>query len=239
MENIKELYILGEPIDTPIGQCHFIKVKDYHKLIKYIPYLNLEKYELISYFRKHSEALANYLEEQQFIDIIKASKEYTEVYKMFQKLFQLCFKEDVFDLIETDDEFEYYRQLIRDMNCITYEKPNPNPEIAFFDKLDRIVKERRGEVVTFESLVTSVGLYIPTVLQLTIYQLHKYFERISYFYSYNTTSMYRIVTNEINVIPWYSSNIENKTELTEEDKNYLNSNINKIKGGNINGQSTT
>lgn len=235
MQNIEELYILGESgetIETPIGQLHFIKVKDYAKLMQYVPLLYLDKKDLLMSIKDEYKDL---FKDMQFIDIIKYfdSKEYP-LYQQYKKLFILCFKEDVFDLIKSDEEFDEYRQMIIKMNCINYEKPNPNPEIEYFNKLERMMRERNGEVITLKSIITSVGLYHQNPFELTIYYLYALFDRIANFKNYDTTTLYKTVDveNKIQINSWYKDNTT-KTELNDKDNELINNNLNKIQNNTI------
>lgn len=216
MENFKELYFLGLPIETEIGTIHFLKIKDYHKLLKYIPYLNLEKSDLIELIAKTDKEIAKTISEMQFVDIIKELKTVLEIYANLQELFFLCFQENVFKNITTDEQFEYYKNLIRDMNCINYEKKNPNPEIQrFIDYRKLYDKQKMNCEVSLESMVTSVWLAISSdVMELTIYQMYALFNRLTQFKNYDTTVLYSSVSGDVKIDPWYKHVSMTKNDTT-------------------------
>lgn len=216
MENYKELYILCEPLQTPIGQIKFLKVKDYPTLLEYVPYLKLQKFEVIEKIAERSKEQANYFSEKPFIDIIHELSTTYELEVAYIELFKLCFGEDVFYLVTTDEELEYYRDLIKEMNCLTYEKKNPNPEIEYFNELKRLMNQQKGSGITFKSIYTSVWLKThERPSNMYIYEMYALFDRIMHFKNHDMTVLYSSVSSEVKVEPWYKSTDEdNKKELT-------------------------
>jgi hypothetical protein len=223
MENFKELYIVCEPLDTPLGKINFLKVKDYPLLLQYIPYLSLQKFEVIDKIREKSDDLAKYYDEKQFIEIIHELSAVYELETVYSQLFYLCFNKDVFNLVRTDEEFEYYKNLITDMNCLVYEKKNPNPEIEYFNQLKRLYSKQKSSGINFESIYTSVWLMTgQNPIDMYIYQLHSLFNRIAHFKNHDMTVLYSSVSDKIKVENWYSSFVkeeDNKlTSLNELQK---------------------
>lgn len=223
---MQELFIFGDhyEIQTNIGICHFVLTKDYPKLMKFVPYLYLEKQDiLLNIIDKYRDEF----NEVSLLEFIQYFKEPPyDLYNSYKELFQLVFMDDVFDKIQSDEELKGYLELIKEMNCIHYEKPNPNPEIEYYNKLERIMKERSGEVITLKSMITSVGLYT-NPFELTIYQLHAWFERISMFKTYNTTTLFKTVDSKMNIIPWYKDEDakKNNTSLSDSDKEFINNHM--------------
>jgi hypothetical protein len=220
MEDIRELYITGKPIDTEIGQLYFIKVNEYDEFVKYMPYLDLEKFEVINAIKTKDSRLAKHLSNISFVDIIKVYYDIFELYEMFKGLFKLCFKEDVFDKVMDDVQFEYYRSLIRKINCINHEKKNPNPEIERFNQYKREYdKKKSNGGLTFEAVYTSVGLFRQDVDDLTLYKLYAYFNRIAQMKNNEAMTLYNSVTGSVNVEAWYKHidllAVEEKTTLEE------------------------
>lgn len=217
MEDIRDLYILGQPIDTNIGKIHFLTVKEYTEFTKYIPYLEAEKFEVIDYIKKLDKSVGKTLEDASFLEIIHGLKNALELYSMFKGLFQLCFKNDVFDLIGSDEEFEHYRDLIRKMNGVQHEVKNPNPEIQYFNDLKKKYdKKKSNGNISFESIYTSVWLQSGiNPNELTVYQLYALFSRITQFKNYDTTVLYNSVSGEVPIEAWY----KHVDILNSDDKN--------------------
>lgn len=235
MENIKELYILGKPIDTKIGKLHFVKVKEYDEFLKYYNILSLEKQDLLQVFKTASNEDSNY---NSLVECLKANTLFDficlfsqeelketwlgEFYIQFKELFKFCFKEDVFNLIENNEEFEKYRELIKKINCVNIEKPNPNPEIERRNQLRKLLEKNKNDNITFEAMFTSIEVITgrdPN--EMTLYQFYKTFERICQVKNYDTSTLFATVSAEAKIEAWYKDLDTKKEELyiTEEQLN--------------------
>lgn len=247
MEDLKEFYILGRPIKTKIGKLYFITVGEYYDFIKkgYLNSLVLTKNDLLIKFKeleKYDEnikILTDILSEMSLFDFLKFIESFStldenekqhsyiyilglyDLYLNFKGMFEFCFKEDVFDKISNNEEFEEYRDLIVEINCIPYEKPNPNPEIEKFNQMRRLIQKHKGESIDFESMYTSVGLaFGKDPDDMTLYKFNKYFSRLAQFKNYDTTTLFATVSSEVKIEPWYKVIKEKKNEqqtITEEE----------------------
>lgn len=217
MQNIKDLYILGMPIETPIGEFRFLKVHEFPKFIIYTPYIQLYKFEIINKIKEFDKTLAEVLNQVEFIEIIRIMKDFNELYSVFKELFTWVVNEDAFDKIKTDEEFNFYKKLIMIMNGGRIEEKSPNPEIQYFNELKKLYNARKSDSVSFESIVSSVWAYTgQNPFNLTIYQLYCLFTRISQIKAYDTTTLYSTISSEVKVEPWY-----NHIDMFEEEKKQM------------------
>lgn len=231
MENIKEFYIIGEPIETRIGKLYPVKVKEYPYFSKYINTLLFDKRDLLFFLKgmvsQNSDLqplldLANELSLFDFVmyfsgEIYRGSFLY-DLYQQYKELFKFCFKEDVFDKVEDNDEFEYYINLIKEFNDIHYEKMSHNPEIARFEMYKKRMAEAKGELITFEAMYTSILLSSNThPNDMTLYQFNKAFDRIMHYKANEATTLFATVSSEVDIVPWYGTKTkEQKSFITEE-----------------------
>lgn len=232
----KDLWFLESPIETKIGTLKFIKVKDYEKLLIKSSVLQINKSDAIKEINswyKDAVDIDNInllLNQSSFIQIIK---EITGLglYDAYVDLFDFCFEnKNSFDLIETDEDFNFYVGLIKEMNHLDFQKPSGNAELDYYDKLKRISQEKKGEIITFKSMVLNVGLYKDNVLDISIYNLYEYFNTISTNISYKTSTLYQTVsTEQLKIIPWYADMTINKTKLDEKDKEFINKHLMMVK----------
>lgn len=236
MDNIRDFYILGLPIDTEIGKLYPTLMKDYPELMNYVGILTFDKDDLIKGLEviinqtKELQPILDYANAVGLFDFIISFKddEYEssflrQPYEQYKKLFEFCFKEDVFDKVKSNDELIYYTNLIKEVNDIKYEKPNPNPEIAKFDMLKKKLQEAKGETITFEAMYTSVLLSSGVhPNEMTIYQFNKAFDRIGHFKNYETTTLFKTVdaSGKLEIHPWYATTKEEKPSfITDEQLN--------------------
>jgi hypothetical protein len=87
MLNAKELYILGQPIETDIGKLHFVKVKDYPRLLRYAPYLDIEKLDILKAIAKIDKGIAQNIKDVPFLTLIRELREVFEIYDMYEEMF--------------------------------------------------------------------------------------------------------------------------------------------------------
>ena len=240
METLKEFYIYGIPIDTKIGKLHFMTVREYYDFIKegYLNSLVLTKDDLLNKFimleklDENLKVLTEILSEMNLFEFLKFIEGFStidenqkqqsyihvlglfDLYLNFRKMFEFCFKEDVFSKISNCEEFEEYRDLIIEINCIPYKKPNPNPEIEKYNQMKRLIQKHKGESINFESMYTSVGLVFgKDPDDMTLYKFNKYFSRLAQFKNYDTTTLFATVSSDVKIESWYKVIEENKEEL--------------------------
>lgn len=232
------IYILGQPITTPIGKAHPIYIKDYEKMSQHIGALFVTmpiiKGMLTALSKESEESKQAYQPFLDFTDVADiwhfissfGGEKYKgtflqEIYLDQKKLFDFIFKEDVFDRIQSVEEFEGYRNLIIEMNDIDYEPPNPNPELARLDTLKAKLQEMKGESITFDARYTTVLMHsaVPPN-NLTLYQFNKAFERVSHFKSYETTTLFSTVdtSGKVKIEPWYGMNKKDKPATITQDQ---------------------
>lgn len=229
MKNIESLYILERPIITDIGILYPFTVKEYPEFMEFIGIILLDKRDIIISLKKmisdndQLQYLLNLIKDLTLFDIIMLGKKgifFKEIYDQYKKLFQYCFREDVFDKIKTNEEFEYYMNLIRKFNAVDYEKPHPNPEIERRNIIKRLLQKNKGEAITFEAMATSIeAVEGRDVGDMTLYKFTKMFERIAQFKNYDTTTMYHMLSNDVKIEPWYKTIVKNEDQysyITEE-----------------------
>lgn len=211
MDNIKEFYILGLPIDTPIGECEFIKIKDYPNFYKELQFISLSKTHIINIIRETGnldEETEEKLKDISLRDLIFSSAEFLSIYmKVFSKVMEL--NEDNVDILMED--FDYYRKLILDMNCLKEEYINPNPEIQkWIEKSKRF--KNQGNNINFSDIVSSIvgfnGINFDDINNMTMYQLYMIFQRIAKFKSFDVQVLFSTVSTEKIDIENWCSNID-------------------------------
>lgn len=208
IKDIKDFYVLGLPIQTDIGYCHFIKVKEYPNYFHDLHLFSLSKDEMIYQFVKINEngELDNFINQIKKMTLFELSTSLPELrsayFNVFTKVFQ---SEDVLGLID-EDNFYYYRNLIMRMNVLKEEKINPNPEIQKALERSKRVKARENGIITFADMVTSVvgfnGLSYKDINEFTIYQLHMTFYRIAKIKNYDYAVIAATVSSDAKIESW-------------------------------------
>lgn len=222
MINIQEFYILGLPIETDIGECNFIKVRDYPDYFNDLQIISLSKDHLIykySQLNKDS-SLNDLIQELHKLNLYEIATGLPELQQSYYRVFTKVFgNEDTLTFIN-EDNFDYFRKLIMTMNCLKEEKINPNPEIQRALERSRRVKSQEGEKLTFADMCSSVvgynGLTYQNINEFTIYQLYMTYYRIAQIKNYDTTTLFKTVSNDVKIDSW-SKHIN----LFEEESHFV------------------
>lgn len=209
MKDIKEFYILGLPIDTPIGKCNFLRVKDYPDFFMDLQVVALTKNHIISKYNELNKKgeLSEFIQQLHKVSLFEIATNISEIADSYERLFSKLFNDPTILEKVNGENFEYYRQLVMTMNCLKDEKVNPNPEIQRAIERSKRVKDREGEKLEFADIVTSVvgynGLTYEAINNFSIYQLYMTYHRIAQFKNYDTSTLFATVSaDKINIESW-------------------------------------
>lgn len=224
IQNIEEFYVLGIPIKTDLGDCHFLKVKDYPNFFMDLQILSLSKWHVLSEYRKVNKdpEFEKILDEMEKLDLFYLVTSVPELLNSYTKIFEKVYREkDAFYSIESAESFDFHRELIMRMNVVKEEKVNPNPEIQKAIERSQRLKNQNAEKLTFADIVTSIvgynGLSYSDINEFTIYQLYMTYYRIAQLKNYDTTTLFATVSTEKVEIEDWSKNID----LFEEEEHFV------------------
>ncbi|MGG3628287.1 hypothetical protein ABES28_08590 [Bacillus licheniformis] len=220
----QDLFILGIPVDTPIGKCHFLKMKDYNEYAAYLDLIKMSKNEIVyrySQLNKSGE-LNNLIEEMKklpLFDIVNQLPNFNEAYsEVFKKVFQ---NDTVFELIDRNN-FNSIRKLFLEMHCLKEEKISPNPEVQRRIEQSKRLKQQEQEPLEVYDMISSIatfaGISYKEIAEMTLYQMYMTFYRISCFKDYDTAILFATVSPEAgkNIKHWSSH-----VDLFEEESHAL------------------
>ena len=206
MKNLEEFYILGLPIETDIGECRFVKVKEYPNLAQDLQIMSLSKDHIVNLICSQSKD-----SNEQIIEAMKDATLFETVFSIsdlrdsYLNVLSNVFDEDSLSNINQDN-FDKYRNLILKMNCQKEEKINPNPEIQRAIERSRRVKASEGETLHFSDIVTSIvgynGLTYEDINEFTVYQLYMTYYRIAQIKNYNTSTLFATVSPQSKIESW-------------------------------------
>lgn len=223
----EQFYILGYPVKTDIGLCHFVRVEEYPEVFECLTGLTFDKNKFIADLHKQKkettqkerkEALNEAIKATENMSFLEIVNDHPQLNVWYKTLFTKVFRDqEIWDKV-TEENFSYLRQLIAKMNNITLPTTNPNPEIQA--ALERSEKAKSGEGVNFTSIVTSLvvgsSVTYEEIEGMTLFQVNMTFKRISGFKDYETTTLFATVAEKVDVRNW-AENIE----LTQGDKHAM------------------
>lgn len=216
-----EFFILGNPIETEIGNAQFIKVKDYPDIFSDLNIVSASKNHFL-----HNYLSSKEVNEEQRKWILKASlfeivSSIPDIFYSYYRVFAKVFDADKAIERVNADNFDYCRQLIMKMNCMKEEVINPNPEIQRAIERSKRLKAQESGKLTFTDIVTSIvgynGLTYESINDFTIYQLYQTFHRIGQIKNYDTSTLFATVSSEkINIESW-----NKHIDLFEEESHFV------------------
>lgn len=226
MLNIPEFYILGNPIETELGLCEFIKVGEFPDFFGDLQLMSMSKLEIISKYssiNKNGE-LDEFIDELNKFDLFDIVFQLPEFKNSYIKILIKVFgNEEILNHIN-EENFYSVRSLILAMNCQKEEKINPNPEIQRAIERSRRVKSQEGEKLAFSDIITSIvgfnGLTYKDINEMTIYQMYMTYYRIAHIKGYDTSTLFATVSSDVKVESWskHIDLFEEENHTVEHDK---------------------
>jgi hypothetical protein len=210
MINLKEFYIIGEPIDTPIGKCEFIRIKDYPTYFMDLQIMSWSKREILFKYLDSSkdDSIREFIEELKKLTLYQIAFNIPEIKQAYFNVFLKVFgNTEIVDKI-TDENFADFRSLILSMNCQKEEKINPNPEIQRFIEKSKRAKNQDSEPLEFADISSSIvassgGINYRDLSDMTIYQFYMTYHRIAQIKNYDTSTLFATVSSEkVNIESW-------------------------------------
>ncbi|ATO29020.1 hypothetical protein RA13_14235 [Bacillus atrophaeus] len=235
MNEFKDFFFLGKPINTEIGELDFIRLKEYPDYISALNMMKMSKKEIIREHSKFNEdgsldALIIELKKRSLFDIVHSLlPEFSEAY--FKVLSRVV--KDTESLQTIDKKiFNNIRKLILDMHCLTEDKIIDNAELQEFHDISKTLKQQdsQNDLKDIASCVAAFNGYTyEEISEMTMYQLYLSYYRMSEVMNYNTSTLFATVSPDVKVGDW-----SNHVDLYKEETYHLDSkeakNIEKLFG---------
>ncbi|MEC5219929.1 hypothetical protein [Bacillus atrophaeus] len=235
MNEFKDFFFLGKPINTEIGELDFIRLKEYPDYISALNMMKMSKKEIIREHSKFNEdgsldALIIELKKRSLFDIVHSLlPEFSEAYF---KVLSRVVKDP--ESLQTIDKkiFNNIRKLILDMHCLTEDKIIDNEELQEFHDISKTLKQQdsQNDLKDIASCVAAFNGYTyEEISEMTMYQLYLSYYRMSEVMNYNTSTLFATVSPDVKVGDW-----SNHVDLYKEETYHLDSkeakNIEKLFG---------
>lgn len=220
MNDLRDFYILGLPIETSIGECHFIKIKDYYKFAQYLNLVRMSRDEIAySLFSANQTESSKEVKKLTLFEVVTQLPLFTEAYhKVLSKMFN---DEGILEKV-THENFTEIRKLILDMNLLKEEKINPNPIIQKAIERSKRLKSLESSELNLTNMISSIVAFgssdYEKIVNWTIYQVYMTFLRIALLKKYDTSTLFATVD------PDHAKNIEDWSkdiEIFEDDNHTL------------------
>ncbi|GIN23113.1 hypothetical protein [Siminovitchia fordii] len=220
MKDLRELYILGKPIDTKFGKVRFLKYHEYANNIESIQLISMNVLHIYYQYKKINkgdnpeinEEIEN-IKEHSLFEVALSIDYFIEAYlKIYRLVLDVEGGETehidnkIKEIFENEDNFMLMRSIVMDMNLIKEEEVNPNPEIQEYIEAGRELERANAEKQSFSDIASSIvvgsGLTYEDVANMSVLQVYATYYRIAQMQSYSTTVLYSTVAEKVKVDAW-------------------------------------
>ena len=220
-------FILGLPVPTDIGECHFLSVTEMDDYLVPLSVVSQDKNRIISLLSdkdvviEHKEETLEVLRSLSLYEVVQQLSTHVESYK---KLYSHLFRDtDAWNRVN-EENFEELRKLVLLMSCIPEEETSSNPEIQKRLDKDKQIKAASGGNIEMTDMLTSIhvatGASYEDIAKQTYFQIQSTFKRISKFKDYELTSLMATVAEKVEIISWgeHSPLVDNEEQALSRDK---------------------
>ena len=205
MKHNRDYYIFGYPIDTAIGKCYPLLVKDIPEYFSDLSLMSLNRYQIVDDLMKNNPPHLHHelstLYQESLFNLYKNLPFLHEPYnKVFRKVFD---NESIIDFIN-EGTFNKIRTLVIEMNGRPEEPEVGNPELRMFDEWGKQAKAS-DEPVSIEDILSSVAfekkITYSQLFEYPLYQLFSTYARIAKSKSHMMTTLFATVA-KVNIEEW-------------------------------------
>lgn len=214
MDN-KEFYIFGLPVKTDFCEVRFLKYHEYIENLSELSTMTLNVLHIYYQYKKMNiekdkefDEMLEILKKDSLFNIVKSQSQFSNAY---YKIFKLVIEEDdvIEAIMDNEEAFMEYRQLVMEMNMLSESEVSPNPKIQSYIEKSQMVKQRDSEKQTFSDIVSSVvvgaGVPFDKIVDMTVLQVYSVYYRIGAMKSYDASTLFATVSDKVKIESWGKS----------------------------------
>lgn len=179
-----QLFGTGQPVKTPIGDCHFIKIKEYVDFSSDLQLMADHKDKIAESMR---QVLKDKLDAQDIEEMVSGRNLFQLILMhplyldAYQSIFIKVFNDKEIMLKVSNENFMELRSLVLKMHLINEDKKSPNSEI---EELNQISKELKSSddgadlSDMISAVVATTGIDYSAINEWSLYQLYLTYHRI-------------------------------------------------------------
>lgn len=178
------LFGTGQPVRTPIGDCHFIKIKEYVDFSSDLQLMADNQDKIVESMRQalkdklDAEDIEEMVSGRNLFQLILMHPLYLEAYQsIFIKVFD---DKEIMSKISNENFLEL-RSLVLKMHLINEDKKSPNSEIEELNQISKELKSSDNGADLSDMIsvvVVMTGVDYSTINEWSLYQLYLTYHRI-------------------------------------------------------------
>ncbi|WP_342468338.1 hypothetical protein NSS78_08535 [Bacillus sp. FSL W8-0920] len=217
-----QLFGTGQPVRTPIGDCHFIKIKEYVDFSSDLQLMADNQDKIVESMRQalkdklDAEDIEEMVSGRNLFQLILMHPLYLEAYQsIFIKVFD---DKEIMSKISNENFLEL-RSLVLKMHLINEDKKSPNSEIEELNQISKELKSSDNGADLSDMIsvvVVMTGVDYSTINEWSLYQLYLTYHRILKKENHDASVIFATVSSEVKVNGW-----DDHIDLYAEEKHHL------------------
>jgi hypothetical protein len=210
----RDLFFLGDDIETPFGAIRFLKYKEYLSMQVELNIISMNILHFYwSYKKNDNFKLANDEDKAQVEEvknlslyefILKAPYYTNAYYTVFKKV--LVNHENLEQIFDSEDLFMGLRSLVMDMNVLIESPSSPLEEIQDYYDIRRQKQQKEAGEQDVSDVVSSIVVGSPhsweEVGDMTVIQVNLMYSRIAAFKNFDATILFATTNSEHKIEQW-------------------------------------
>ncbi|MEF3086426.1 hypothetical protein [Bacillus altitudinis] len=217
-----QLFGTGQPVKTPIGDCHFIKIKEYVDFSSDLQLMADNKDKIAESMRQvlkdklDTQDIEEMVSGRNLFQLILMHPLYLEAYQSI--LIKVFNDEGIMSKI-SDENFMELRSLVLKMHLINEDKKSPNSEIEELNQISKELKSSDNGADLSDMIsvvVVMTGIDYSAINEWSLYQLYLTYHRILKKENHDASVIFATGSSEVKVNGW-----DDHINLYAEEKHHL------------------
>lgn len=217
-----QLFGTGQPVKTPIGDCHFIKIKEYVDFSSDLPLMADNKDKIAESMR---QVLKDKLDAQDIEEMVSGRNLFQLIlmhplyFEAYQSIFIKIFNDKEIMSKVSDENFMELRSLVLKMHLINEDKKSPNSEIEELNQISKELKSSDNGADLSDMIsvvVVMTGIDYSAINEWSLFQLYLTYHRILKKENHDASVIFATVSSEVKVNGW-----DDHIDLYAEEKHHL------------------
>lgn len=179
-----QLFGTGQPVKTPIGDCHFIKIKEYVDFSSDLQLMADSKDKIAESMR---QVLKDKLDTQDIEEMVSGRNLFQLIlmhplyFEAYQSIFIKIFNDKEIMSQISNENFMELRSLVLKMHLINEDKKSPNSEIEELNQISKELKSSDNGADLSDMIsvvVVMTGIDYSAINEWSLYQLYLTYHRI-------------------------------------------------------------
>lgn len=215
IEDLRDWYVFGEPVETKYGNVRFLTYKEYLMNSHSLSLMSMNVLHIYHEYRKtldlKNQDVQEALEEMKSLPLFTLISQLENFKKAYEEILSLVIEDESLTQAIISDEklFYFFRTLILDMQMIQEAEVAESEIVQEFIEKSRRVKMKNAEKQSVfditSSIVASTGISYAELANMTVLQVYSTYYRIGALKNYDTSTLFATISEKVTIENWNRS----------------------------------